>query len=55
MKYEEINLELPMANPKKDLAKMIDAAENLPHQQKVSFLVLSKIIFIAYLALSLRM
>ena len=26
MEYEEINLELPMANPKKDLAKMIDAS-----------------------------
>ena len=24
-------VEPPMANPKKDLAKMIDASENLPH------------------------
>ena len=31
MEYEEINLELPKANPKKDLAKMIDARENFPH------------------------
>ena len=34
MEYEERNFELPMANPKKDLAKMIDAAENLPRHYK---------------------
>ena len=31
MEYEEINFELPMAKPKKDLAKIIDAIENFPH------------------------
>ena len=52
-----------MANPKKDLAKMIDAAENLPHHYKEYLALgevicksfLSKIIFIADLDLSLRM
>ena len=34
MEYEEINVELPMANPKKDLEKMIDASENFPHHYK---------------------
>ena len=34
VEYEERNLELPMANPKKDLAKMIDASENLPQHYK---------------------
>ena len=34
MEYEEINLELPMANPKKDLAKIIDDIENMPHHYK---------------------
>ena len=27
-------VEPPMTNPKKDLAKMIDASENLPHHYK---------------------
>ena len=43
MEYEEINVELPMANPKKDLAKMIDAAENLPHHYK-EYLALGEVI-----------
>ena len=43
MDYEEINVELPMANPKKDLAKMIDAAENLPHHYK-EYLALGEMI-----------
>ena len=34
MEYEEINVELPLANPKKDLSKMIDAVENLPQHYK---------------------
>ena len=35
MEHEESNVELPMANPKKDLdIKMIDAAENLSHHYK---------------------
>ena len=29
--HEDIMVESPMAIPKKDLAKMIDAIENLPH------------------------
>ena len=32
--YEDRMVEEPMANPKKDLAKMIDASENLPHHYK---------------------
>ena len=32
--YEYKIIEPPMANPKKDLAKMIDARENLPHHYK---------------------
>ena len=32
--YEYIFFEPPMANPKKDLAKMIYASENLPHHYK---------------------
>ena len=35
MDYEEINVELPMANPMKDLAKMIDAIENFSCHYKV--------------------
>ena len=31
MEYGEINVELPMANPMKDLAKMIDVIENFLH------------------------
>ena len=34
MEYEERNVELPMANPKKELAKMIEAIENLPYHYK---------------------
>ena len=34
MKYEESIVEPPMANPKKDLANMIDAIENLTHHYK---------------------
>ena len=32
--YEDRMVEPIMANPKKDLAKMIDASENLPHHYK---------------------
>ena len=32
--YEDRMVEEPMANPKKDLAKMIDASENLYHHTK---------------------
>ena len=32
--YEYRMVEPPMANPKKDLVKMIDANENLPHHYK---------------------
>ena len=31
MEYEERNVELPMANTKKDLSKIIDEVENFPH------------------------
>ena len=34
MEYEENNVELPMANPKKELAKIIEAIENLPYHYK---------------------
>ena len=43
MYYEERNVKLPMANPKKDLEKMIDAAENLPHHYK-EYLALGEVI-----------
>ena len=43
MYYEEINLELAMANPKKDLAKMIDAVENLHHHYE-EYLSLGEVI-----------
>ena len=32
--YEDRMVEQPMANPKKDLEKMIDASENLHHHTK---------------------
>ena len=32
--YEYIMVESPQDNPKKDLANMIDASENLPHHYK---------------------
>ena len=32
--YEDKMVEPPMANPKKDLSKIIDAIENLPHHYK---------------------
>ena len=60
--YEYRMVEPPMANPKKDLAKMIDASENLPHHYKECLALggivnslISKIIFILYLDLSPRM
>ena len=43
MEYEESNVELPMANLKKGLSKMIDVAENLPHHYK-EYLSLGEVI-----------
>ena len=43
MEYGESNVELPMVSSKKDLAKMIYAAENLPHHYK-EYLSLGEVI-----------
>ena len=43
MEYEESNVELHMDNPKKDLSKIIDAIENLPHHYE-EYISLGKVI-----------